>query len=250
MASQRLASSVARNGKPQTRVRTATVIDLLPPFTDEVDNVTGWQVLLDFGGSEVKRAGIASSYDPVPGDKVIVATYRDALFVIGKVVAGESGDAPGKRVAYAYVQTPGTYATAAASASDVALTPLTVTVAMKAGAAYSVRLRTGYSGATATSWAFFRLRQDAANSGIDLGEYFRAPVASATSVFGFDQSLPIRNDTGVDLSVVIVPTLTASSVGSASAFCTAQSRAFVEVSVLGSSKMYPYAAAVSAPVIT
>lgn len=246
MVTRSLATSVSKQAKEQTQTRTATVLDVLAPTADEADVVTGWQVLLDFGGNEVRRAGVASSYNPVPGDVVAVARYLNTLFVIDKVVAGNSGDAPTNRVAYSYVKTPGTYATAAASAEIQLSTDLTLTVPMRNGAAYNVRLRTGYTGATANTWAFFRLRQDTA-AGADIGEYFRAPVTLVTATYGFDNTLVLRNDTGLDLNVVIMPTLTAPATGSASAFCTAQSRAYIEVTVIGSSKLYPYAAAIVAP---
>lgn len=247
MATRRFASSISKQTRPQTALRTAVVTAVLPPSTSESDVVTGWQVVLDFGGGEIKNAGVASSYNPVPGDIVVVARYLNHLFVIDKVTAGASGEEPTSRTAYAYVQTPGTYVTAAAAATDVAIPDLTVVATMKAGAAYNVRLRTGYSGNVANTWALFRLRQNAANSGIDIGEYFRSPVTTASLAYGFDATLVLRNDTSVDLDVTIVPTLTASATGNATAFCTAQSRAFIEVTVIGSSSLYPYAAAVQAP---
>jgi hypothetical protein len=246
MVVKRLSTTVTSIAKPQTKMRTAQVMEILSPAVSEQDVSTGWQVRLDFGGGEVRNAGIASSYNPVPGDIVAVASYLNTLFVIDKVTAGASGEAPTSRVAYAWVQSTGTYATAA-SATEVALPGLAVTVPMRNGAAYNVRLRTGFSVTTAGQFAFFRLRQNSATSGIDLGEYFRTAGSVASLAHGFDNTLVIRNDTGLDLDVPVVPTLTGPTTGSSSAFCTAQSRAYVEVTVIGASSLYPYAAAVSAP---
>lgn len=246
MATQRLATSVSRNAKPQTQTRTAVILDILEPSTDEVDAVTGWQVLLDFGGGETRRAGVASSYNPVPGDTVAVARYLNTLFVIDKVTSGGSGLEPGGRVAYGYVKTTGSYKTAAVSTEVELSSDLTLVVPMRTGACYEVYLQTGYSNATANLWAFFRLRQDSP-TGADLGEFFRQAVTAAASVFGFHGTLLLRNDTGVDFDCKIMPTLTSPSGGAASAFCTAQTRAYIEVNPKGSSKLYPHAAAVSAP---
>lgn len=246
MATQRLATSVSRNAKPQTQTRTAVVLDILEPSTDETDAVTGWQLLLDFGGGETRRAGVASSYNPVPGDTVAVARYLNTLFVIDKVAAGGSGLEPGGRVAYGYVKTTGTYTTAPVS-TEVELSPdLTLVVPMRTGAAYEVYLKTGYANAVANQWAFFRLRQDTP-TGADLGEYFRQSNTLAGTVFGFEGIMLVRNDTGVDFDCTIMPTLTSPSGGAASAFCTNQTRAYIEVNPKGSSKLYPHAAAVSAP---
>jgi len=246
MVIKRLSTTVTNMSKPQTKMRTAVVLEILMPATDQNDISTGWQVSLDFGGDEIRTAGIASSYNPVPGDTVAVASYLNTLFVIDKVTAGASGEAPTSRVAYSWVQTTGTYVTAA-STVEVELPGLAVSVPMRNGAAYNVRLRTGFSVSTAGQFGFFRLRQNAFNSGIDLGEYFRTAASVASLAHGFDNTLVIRNDTGLDLSVPVVPTLTGPTTGSASAFCTAQSRAYVEVTVIGASSLYPYAAAVQAP---
>jgi hypothetical protein len=247
MVTRRLAASVAAQQRAQTKMRTATVLDILAPSTTEADLATGWQVLLDFGGGEVKQAGVASTYNPIPGDVVTVMMYLNTLFVIDKVAAGATGLEPGGRVAYGYQQTTGTYATAAVSTEIALSTDLTITVPMRTGAAYEVVLYTGYSNAVANQWAMFRLRQNAFNSGIDIGEYFRRPTTIAAAVCGFKGEMLLRNDTGVDFDVVVVPTLTSPSTGAASAFCTAQTRAYIEVTVKGSSKLYPHAAAVTAP---
>ena len=123
---------------------------------------------------------------------------------------------------------------------------LTLTVPMRNGAAYNVRIRTGYTTSAANTWALIRLRQDTV-AGTDIGEYFRSCVTIASAAYGFDNTLVIRNDTGLDLNAVIMPTLTAPAVGTAGAFCTAATRAFIEVTVIGSSKLYPYAASITAP---
>ena len=247
MATRRLAASVAAQQRAQTKMRTATVIDILAPSVTEADLATGWQVLLDFGGGEVKQAGVASTYTPIPGDVVTVMMYLNTLFVIDKVAAGATGLEPGGRVAYAYQKTTGNYASPAVSTEIALSTDLILTVPMRNGAAYEVVLYTGYTNAVANQWAMFRLRQTAFNSGIDIGEYFRAPNTIAALAYGFRGTMLLRNDTGVDFNVVIVPTITSPAGGIASAFCTPQTRAFIEVVVKGSSKLYPHAAAVTAP---
>lgn len=247
MVTRPLSTSITRSARPGTQMRSGTVLDVIAPTVDEAGVETGWQVLLQMDGGQVRQAGVASTYNPIPGDVVAITSYLNTLFVIDKVAAGQSGIEPGGRVDYGFQQTTGTYRTGTVSAEVELSTDLNRTFLARNGAAYHVTLFTGYSNAAAPQWAFFRLRQNAFNSGIDIGEYFRQGVPVATVVYGFRGKLQIRNDTGQDFTVTIVPTLSSPAGGAATAFCTANTRAFTEVTVAGSSKLWPHAAPLTIP---
>jgi hypothetical protein len=247
VATRRLASSIAAGQKPGTQIRAATVLDVIEPTTDEAGVVTGWQVLVDLGDGKISQAGVASTYRPIPFDIVATASYQNSLFVIDKVAGAQSGVEPGGRVAYGYVTTAGAYCTGTASAEVELSTELNVTFMARTGAAYELFLSTGYSSAGANTWALFRLRQTAFNSGLELGEWYRKAATIATNVHGFEGRLVVRNDTGIDFDVTIVPTLTSPTGIVASAFNTASTKAWVEVVVKGSSKLYQHAAPMTAP---
>lgn len=244
---RRLATSVARTAKPATQTRTARVVDVLAPTTDEADVATGWQVLLDFGGGEVRRAGVASSYSPLPGDTVVVARYLNTLFVIDRVTAGDTGNDPGGRVGYAYYSgATGTFQVVPAATED-AVTGLACSVALRTGAAYQVEVGgLGLHCNVANTQVLFRLRVDGP-SGLDLGEWYRVPTNTAGQVHGFDGNRIIRNDNGVDLTLNVVLTAGTPAGVAASMFCTAATRPFIEVTIKGSSKLYPHAAPVPPP---
>jgi hypothetical protein len=244
---RRVATSIARQAKPATQTRTATVLDVLAPTTDEADVATGWQVLLDFGGAEVRRAGVASSYNPVKGDVVVVARYLNTLFVIDRVTAGDSGGEPGGRVGYAYYTgATGTFQAIPAS-TETTVTGLVCSVALRDGGAYQVEIGgLGVHCNVANTQTLFRLRENGPG-GLDLGEWYRLPTNGAGQVHGFDGHRIIRNDNGVDLTLTIALTAQPPATVTASMFCTAVTRPFIEVTVKGSSKLYPHAAPVPPP---
>lgn len=244
---RRLATSVARTAKPATQTRTAKVVDVLAPTTDEADLVTGWQVLLDFGGGEVRRAGVASSYNPLPGDTVVVARYLNTLFVIDRVTAGDTGSEPGGRVGYAYYSGANGSFQVIPAATEAAVTGLACSVALRNGAAYQVEVGgLGVHCNVASTQVLFRLRADGP-TGLDLGEWYRLPTNASGQVHGFDGTRIIRNDNGVDLTLNIVLTANPPTGVAASMFCTTVTRPFIEVTVKGSSKLYPHAAPVPPP---
>lgn len=247
MVTRRLSASITSSARPGTQMRSGTVLDVIEPTVDEAGVETGWQVLLQLADGQVRQAGVASSYNPIPGDVVAITQYQNTLFVVDKVTAGQSGLEPGGRVDYGFQQTTGTYRTGTVGAEVELSTDLNRTFMARTGAAYNVHLFTGFSNAAAPQWAFFRLRQTAFNSGIDIGEYFRQGVPVATVVYGFHGTIVIRNDTGQDFTVTVVPTLTSPAGGAATAFCTANTRAFTEVTVAGSSKLWPHAAPLTIP---
>ena len=248
MATTKLAGSMARKQQPTSRTRTATVLDLVEPTVDEADNPTGWQVLLDYDGGEIRRAGVASSYTPVPGDQVAVIEYQNTVFVVDRVSAGDTGELPGARVAYAYVEiaAAGTYGSAG-TATEVAIPGLAVTVLLRDGAAYDVELRTGFTTTTANQFGLFRLRLDTAVSGTDLAEYFRVASTVANTQMQFHDVLQIKNDTGIDQTVTIVPCVTGPPTGTLNLYATPRAEPFVEVRLKGAAKLYTPAAPLPLP---
>lgn len=247
MVTRRLAGSISSRERPSTQTRTATVKELLSPSLAENDATTGWQVLLDFGGGEIKNAGCSASYTPVPGDTVVVSRYQNTLLIVDRLTAGGTGELPGGRVAYAYYDATvaGNYATAAAGA-EVALPSLIVQAFMRNGAAYDVELFTGFSTAVANNLASFQVRKDTV-TGTQLTEYFRETTTIAANVVGFQGVRQIRNDSGVDQNVVLVACMVASSTSAANAYANPLNKPWFEVRVKGASILYPHASALPTP---
>jgi hypothetical protein len=249
MVTRQISRTISKQSKPPTQMRTATVKDIIAPTTSDTDLVTGWQVLLDFGGGEISRAGVASTYTPIPGDVVTVMRYLNTLFVVDKVVAGDTGAEPGGRVAYAYydAQSAATFATAAASA-ELAVPSLQVTFPCRNGAAYEIEVGgpLGYHNSVANVQTLFSLRLDTL-AGALLGQFFRAPTAGAGQVHGFAGRRILRNDTGYDFDATVLLTFSAASANTASVYADTATRPFIEVTVKGSSKLYPHATAFPAP---
>jgi hypothetical protein len=248
MVTRRLSTSISKQGAPSTQMRTATVIDVIEPQLTEDDTLTGWSVLLDFGGGEITNAGVGGTYQPIPGDIVAVMKYQGTLFVVDKVVAGVEGLEPGGRVGYAYHNAiaAGVFATAAIS-TEILVPDLAVPFTAMAGACYQVEIgMIGFQSNAADNWVNFRLRQNTV-TGEDLGDFFRQPTSQANNICGFGQRRLIRNDTGVDFPVTAVLTITASSAGNASVWANTVTRPFMEITVKGSSKLYPSAAPMTAP---
>lgn len=244
----RLGRSVARKTSPApTALRTATVVELLTPTVDDATGVsTGWRVRLDFGGGEVLLAGVASSYEPVPGDTVAVASYLGTLLVIDRVTAGGGDDPPGRQVGLAYTTVTGIYATTVATEIEVTALKIAA-VPMRNGAAYEVYFHTGYQTNTASQFVQTRLRQTNI-TGADLGEFFRQPTTLAGGVFGQTSRTLIANTTGIDLVVALVPTLAGPAGVTASLFSTVPaSRAYLEINTLGPAVRYPHAAPITRP---
>lgn len=249
MVTRPISRTISRQGKPQTQMRTATVMDIIAPATSDADLVTGWQVQLDFGGGEITRAGVASSYTPIPGDVVTVMRYLNTLFVIDKVVAGDTGAEPGGRVGYAYYDAlvAGTIVTAAAG-TEVAVPGLQVSFPVRNGAAYEIEIGgpLGFHNSIANTQAWFILRLDTV-TGTQLGEFFRWPTAAAGQVHGFAGRRILRNDTGYDFDATVLLTLLAAAGNTASAYANTSTKPFIEVTIKGSSKLYPHATALPAP---
>lgn len=245
---RRIAGSITRTAKPATQTRIATVLEILAPTTDEADVATGWQVLLDFGGGEVRRAGVASSYNPIPGDTVVVARYLNTLFVIDRQTAGDTGEAPGGRVGYAYYQGTvfGDIGSVPAN-SEVTFPDLEVSVDLRDGAAYQVEIGgIAWHCNVANTEVLWRLREGGP-SGLDLGEWFRRPSNTAGAVTGMHGAHIIRNDNGVDLTLTIALTCYSPPSVTATFYANAVTLPFMEVTVKGSSLLYPHASPVPPP---
>lgn len=242
-----LSRSISAQARPQTQLRTARVVDILEPATGEDSIVTGWQVVLDFGGGEVKRAGVASSYNPIPGDVVSVARYLNTLFVIDRVTAGDQGDAPGGRVGYAYYNSEpvAVFKTAPAN-TETAITELQMTVDLRNGAAYKYVWQCYMQVAVANQGPYIRVRADSM-SGATVLDFGRQGMTIASSGHGIRCEGDIRNDTGRDVTVTLLPTVAGPPGGAASLVNTTVPRPHAILTLLGSSKLHPHAGAVPAP---
>ncbi len=247
MVTRKLSASVGRP-KPATQTRTAVVQQLLAPSTAEDDTVTGWQVLLDFGGGEVRSAGCSSSYMPVAGDIVVVSRYQNTLFIVDRITAGNTGDVPGGRVAYSYYDAlaGGGYLNVPVS-SEAAAPGLTVPVLMRNGACYDVEVFQPFSSATANAFGFFVIRQDAIVTGAQLTEFARTPTTTAGQVVKLHDTAILRNDTGVDLNTTLIIAVRTASTNAVDLYANPTIKPWVEVRLKGSSKMYPHAAPMPVP---
>jgi hypothetical protein len=247
VVNRRLSTQVGKR-QPATQTRTALVIDLLEPTLAEDDETAGWQVLLDFGGGEVRRAGVAASYIPAPGDTVAVARHLNTLFVIGRVTAGENGDPPGGRVGFAYRDHQGAGGTYLSTSGGVeaVITDLLVPCVLKTGTAYEVEMCTGFTTNTANQYTHFRLRQDTL-AGAAITEFFRHPMTVISVIYGFHDTVLIRNDTGVDITTTLVPTFQHPGAITVSLYASTVTKPFMEVRSKGSSKLYPHAAPMPVP---
>lgn len=254
MAIIRLAASLRRRERPMTQTRTGVVLELIPPEAGSVeggpDNLAGWGVRLQFDGGEVARATVNGSYNPAPGDVVAVARYMNTLYVVGKVAAGDTGELPGGRVGYSYYDAAaaGVYQTLAAGTAEQALTAMTVACRLRTGVAYDVEVRQPFRSSEANASGYFRLRQDAAATGADLGELFRVATTTAGSSFLLHDTVQVRNDNSADLDVVLVVCAQPTATNAMNLFATPASKPWVEVRTKGASVLYPHAAPLPPPV--
>ena len=111
------------------------------------------------------------------------------------------------------------------------------TMAYRAGTAYRVRFKTGYTTASTTSPLLLRLRKGALG-GADWGEFFRAPASStAGNQMGFYGESYLVNNTAADINTVVVAT--GNSTGAAwTMFANSVSKRYVEIEPCGPASKY------------
>jgi hypothetical protein len=238
-SSNRLPVAVARRTPAPNRMSTGTVLAVLPPTTAEDFTETGWQVQLDLGGGLITNAGIASTYNPQPGDKVAVTSYRGSMFVTSAIAAGATGEAPGDVVASVAPTTFGFYATTGTTAVELPVTELAVSFTAKAGCAYEIEWQTGYRNTTvAATFAYLRIRRDSLTGLLMCGEA-RYPITT-TDVYKANAKWFVVNPNDTDSVINLFPTVTGVAGSAVALHNSLVHHAFIEVRRRGPASRMKY----------